>query len=124
MRKPAILSGAPGTLPAVAREGCGRDGIAVPAQNDVRNAIGIRLLRNGPRLPEVDIAVIAGCGPMPVGTDGAGGDKPVVIRVIGILPSRGGADDILRVRRTPGAVVARHQQLAAIRAEGERAGPG
>src|SRR5262245_61556072 len=102
MRKPAILSPAPGNLPAVGREGCGQDGIAFPTQNDgLRNAIRIRLPRTGPRLREVDIAVIAGRGPMPVGTDGTGRDKPVVIRVVGVLPPGGGADDILRVRRAP-----------------------
>ena len=54
----------------------------------------------------MDIAVIAGRGRMPVGTDGTGGDKPVVIQVVGVLPPGDGADDVLRVRRTPGAVVA------------------
>src|SRR5262249_21842434 len=93
------------------------------AQNDgCQNAVRIPLPRTGPRLPEVDIPVIASRGPMPVRTDGAGADKAVVICVIGILPPGIRADDILRVRRTPGAVVAGHQQLAAIRAERERGG--
>src|SRR5215467_4014066 len=61
---------------------------------------------------------------MPVRTDGTGGDKSVMICVVCVLPPGSGADDILRVRRTPGAAAASQQQLAAIRAEGERAEPG